>query len=57
MAIEAVADNVSVAPNMVDKRVVKQQPAAQAETVVKPKPVLVFQRFKLTENRLFHLTS
>ena len=39
MAIEAVADNVSVAPNMVDKRVVKQQPAAQAETVVKPKPV------------------
>jgi len=39
MAIEAVADNVSVAPNMVDKRVVKQQPAAQDETVVKPKPV------------------
>jgi len=39
MAIEAVADNVSVAPNVVDKRVVKQQPAAQAETVVKPKPV------------------
>jgi flagellar protein FlaG len=47
MVMEAIADNPSMAPNVVDKRVATKLPVSQTETVTKPKPVPVAPKIEI----------
>ena len=57
MVMEAIADNPSMAPNVVDKRVATKLPVAQTETVTKPKPVPVAPKIEINRQPVISSTE
>jgi len=57
MVTEAIADNPSMAPSVVDKRVATKPPVAQAETATKPKSVPVAPKIEINRQPVISPTE